>query len=131
MFFLIFSAPLRGGSFLEKSLEKSTCTVMIIIIVIFGNQIFLELIWLQILKIWSKFQKMWVCKQLHKWRESFSPNTDNFWAFFILFNGEEFWKVQWINRKWYVTQNYAIVFFLWTFRTSRCISPTIFKIPTI
>ena len=131
MSFLIFSTALRGGSFLEKSLEKNTCNFMIIIILIFGNQIFLELIWLQILKIWSKFQKIWVCKQLHKWRELFSPNTDNFLAFFILFNGEEFCKVQWINRKWYVTQNYAVVFFLWTFRTSRCISLTIFKTPTI
>ena len=36
------------------------------------------------LEIWSKFQKIWVCKKLDKQREWFSPNTDNFLAFFIV-----------------------------------------------
>ena len=56
---------------------------MIRIIITFGNQIFLQLIWLQILGIWSSFQKIWVCKKLDKLREPLSPNTDNFLAFFI------------------------------------------------
>ena len=58
---------------------------MIRIIITFGNQIFLQLIWLQILEIWSRFQKIWVCKKLDKRRELFSPNTDNVLAFFIFF----------------------------------------------
>ena len=58
---------------------------MLRIIITFENQIFLSLIWLQILEIWSKFQKIWICKKLDKRRESFSPNTDNFLAFFIVF----------------------------------------------
>ena len=31
------------------------------------------------------FQKICVCKKLDKRRESFSPNTDNLLAFFIVF----------------------------------------------
>ena len=41
-----FSTALRCGSFLEKILKKSTCAIMIRIIVTFANQIFLKLIWL-------------------------------------------------------------------------------------
>ena len=59
-------------------------------------------------------KKIWVCKKLDKRRESFSPNTDNFLALLFL-NGAEYWKVQWINRKWYVMQNYVLIIFLWTF----------------
>ena len=40
---------------------------------------------MQILEIQSKFQKIWVCKKLGKRRGWFSPNTDNFLAFFIVF----------------------------------------------
>ena len=58
---------------------------MIRIIVTFANQIFLLLIWLWVLEIWSNFQKIWVSKKLDKRRESFSPNTDNLLAFFIVF----------------------------------------------
>ena len=57
--------------FNSTRLRKSTC----VIIITFGNQILL----------WSKFQKIWVCKKLYKRWESFSPNTDNFLAFFIVF----------------------------------------------
>ena len=32
-----------------------------------------------------KFQKIWFCKKLDKQQESFSPNTDNFLAFFTVF----------------------------------------------
>ena len=35
--------------------------------------------------MWSKFQKLWVFKKLDKQKESFSPNTENFLAFFIVF----------------------------------------------
>ena len=42
-----------------------------------------------------------------------------FWQFFSFFycflNGEEFWKVRLINRKWCVMQNYVIIIFLSTF----------------
>ena len=58
---------------------------MLRIIITFENQIFLSLIWLQILEIWSKFQKIWICKKLDERRELFSSNTDNFLAFFIVF----------------------------------------------
>ena len=58
---------------------------MIRIIIIFANQVFLELIWLQFLEIWSKFQKIWVCKKLDKQQESFLANTYNFVARFIVF----------------------------------------------
>ena len=54
----------------------------------------------------------------------FPANADNFLAFFfyvvvvflfILFlNEAEFWKVQWINSKWYVMENYVLIIFLWT-----------------
>ena len=57
---------------------------MIRTIITFENQILLELIWLQILEIWSNFKKICICKKLDKRRESFSPNTDNFLAFFIV-----------------------------------------------
>ena len=65
---------------------------MIRIIITFANQMFLKLIWLQVLEIWSKFQKIWVCKKLDKQRESFSPNTDNFLAFFIIFEWDRILK---------------------------------------
>ena len=39
-----------------------------------------------ILEIWSEFQKIWVCKKLDKRQESLSPNTNNFLAFFIIFD---------------------------------------------
>ena len=32
-----------------------------------------------------KVSKIYVCKKLDKWRESFSPDTDNFLKFFIVF----------------------------------------------
>ena len=32
-----------------------------------------------------KLSKVWVCKRLDKWRESFLPNADNTLAFFIVF----------------------------------------------
>ena len=32
-----------------------------------------------------KVSKIWLCKKLDKRWESFSPNTDNFLAFFIVF----------------------------------------------
>ena len=38
------STALRYGFFLEKTLKKSTCDIMIRIIIIFSNQIFLQLI---------------------------------------------------------------------------------------
>ena len=37
----LYSMALRCGSFSEKTLKKSTCAVMIRIIITFGNQIFL------------------------------------------------------------------------------------------
>ena len=40
---------------------------------------------MQVLEIWSKFRKIWVCRKLDKQRESFSPNTDHFLAFFTVF----------------------------------------------
>ena len=38
-----------------------------------------------IVEIWSNFHKIWVFKKLDKQRESFSPNTGNFLAFFVVF----------------------------------------------
>ena len=38
-----------------------------------------------ILEIWSDFQKILVWKKIDKGRDSFSSNTDNFVAFFIVF----------------------------------------------
>ena len=38
-----------------------------------------------------------------------------FQFFLLLLNGEEFWKVRLINRKWCVMQNYVIIIFLSTF----------------
>ena len=73
---LLFSTALRCGSFSEKTLKKSTCSVMKKIVITFANQTF---------KMWSKFQKILVCKKLDKRRESLSPKTDNFLAFFIVF----------------------------------------------
>ena len=43
---IMCSTALRCGSFSEKTLKKSTCAVMIRIIITFGDQIFLWLIWL-------------------------------------------------------------------------------------
>ena len=40
----------------------------------------------------------------------------HFLAFFIVFEWAEFWKVQWINRKWYVMQSYVVIIFPWTFQ---------------
>ena len=40
------STPLRCGLFSEKTLKKSSCTIMVRIIITFRNQIFLWLIWL-------------------------------------------------------------------------------------
>ena len=59
---------------------------MLRIIITFENQIFLSLIWLQILEIWSKFQKIWVCKKLDKQRESFSQFLS---VFYFFLNGAE------------------------------------------
>ena len=72
-----------------------------------------------VLEIWSKFKKIWLCKELDKRRESFLPNTHNFLAFFIVFEMGRIWKVQWI------------LFFCECFRTSCCISPRNLKNPTI
>ena len=36
-------------------------------------------------RIMIKVSKIWVCKKLDKRRASFSPNTDNFLTFFIVF----------------------------------------------
>ena len=74
-----------AGLFRKKNTKKSTCAIMIRNIVTFANHISLLLIWLYILEIWSKFQKLSFWKKLHKGRESFSPNADNFLAFFIVF----------------------------------------------
>ena len=41
--------------------------------------------WLKILEIWSDFEKIWIRKKLDKRQELFSPNTDNFLAFSIVF----------------------------------------------
>ena len=73
---------------------------MIRIIITFGNQIFLQLIQLQILEKWSKFQKIWVCKKLDKRWELFSPNTDNFLAFFIVFEWAEILESAMDNFAW-------------------------------
>ena len=62
-----------------------------------------------------KVSKICVCKKLDKQQESFSPNTNNFLVFLLFLNGKEIWKVQWINRKWNVMQNYVVINFLWTF----------------
>ena len=114
-FFTIFtfSTAFRCWCFSEKKLKKCTCVVMIRIIITFANQMFVQLIWLQVLKIWSKFQKIWVCKKLGQQRESFSPNTGN--PVLLFLNGSEFSKVQWINRKWNVMQDYVLIIFFWTF----------------
>ena len=45
--------------FSEKNIEN--CAVFIIIVITFANQIFLWLIWLQVIEMWTKFQKIWVC----------------------------------------------------------------------
>ena len=73
------------GLFSEKTLERSICAVMIRIIIIFGNEIFLWLIWLSVLEIWSDILKICFCKKVDKPGEFFLPNTDNFLAFFIIF----------------------------------------------
>ena len=41
---MVYSTSLTCGSFTRKTLKKSACTVMIRIIITFGNQIFLYLI---------------------------------------------------------------------------------------
>ena len=79
---------------------------MVKVVISFGNQIFLSLIWLQILDIWSKTQKISVCKKLDKRQKSFSPNSDNFLVFFIVFEWEELRKVQWINSNAELRRNY-------------------------
>ena len=37
------------------------------------------------------------------------------YRFLLFLNLVEFWKVQWINRKWCIMQNYVLIIFLWTF----------------
>ena len=65
-----------------------------------------------VLGIWLNFQKTWACENLSKLQESFLLNKE---PFLLLLKREEFRKVQWINRKWNVMQNYVFTSFLWTF----------------
>ena len=65
-----------------------------------------------VLGIWLNFQKTWACENLGKLQESFLLNKE---SFLLLLKREEFRKVQWINRKWNVMQNYVFTSFLWTF----------------
>ena len=81
----VSSAVLRCGFFSEKNIEKKylcrhdknyydfwkSNIAVINLIVDYRNMI--------------KVSKIWVCKKLDKWWESFSPNTNNFLAFFIVF----------------------------------------------
>ena len=101
--------------YFKKTSKKSTCGVMPAIVISFSNQTLLQLIWLQVLEIWSKFQTMWICKKLNKQRELFSPNTDNFLAFFYAFEWGRILKMQWIHRKRNIMQNYVLIIFRWTF----------------
>ena len=71
--------------FFEKSIEKKHFFSITRIIITFVNQIFQKLIWLEVLKILSNFQKVWFCKKIDKRSESFLPNTGNFLALFIAF----------------------------------------------
>ena len=80
-----YSTALRCGSFFGKNIGKSICVVMIRIIITFGNEIFPWLIWLSVLEIWSDILKICFCKKVDKPGEFFLPNTDNFLAFFIVF----------------------------------------------
>ena len=70
---------------MEKTSKKT-------LVITFANQIFLQLIWLQIQEIWSKFQKIWVSKTLDKQRELFFPNTHNFLVLFTDFESSRILK---------------------------------------
>ena len=77
----------RVYNILKKKIchKDSVVSLSCLNLLVFPNRIFLWIIWLQVLEIWSNFQKIWVCKKSNKQRGSLSPNTDNFLPFFIVF----------------------------------------------